>query len=69
MGGKRVAEGVRGNAFLDSGFSRGLLDGALQAGWVDMVAAFLAAAWIQGRLRSGEDVLPDQLARECYELS
>ena len=57
-----MAEGVRGNSFLDFGSSRGFLDGFLEGGFVDVVALGDACAGVLGKVWGGEEVLPQPVA-------
>lgn len=58
VGGEGVAEGVGADSFLDFGFFGGLFEGALQAGGVQVVTAFPAAARVERSFGGGEEVLP-----------
>ena len=62
VGGKGMAEGVGADAFLDACFLGGFFDGALEASFVYMVAAFCAGARVDGALGGGEEVLPGKFA-------
>jgi len=56
--GKRMAEGVTTDAFLDARFSGGFLDGALQNGGVEVMAAFFSSAWAERAFGDRKEILP-----------
>lgn len=59
MGGEGVAEGVGCDAFADSGDLLGFADGALEGGFVDVMAGGLAGLGVGVEGVSGEYVLPE----------
>jgi len=59
MGGKAVAEGVWANAFGDTGQLASFVDGFLDTVFVQVMALSRAAARINGKPISGEDILPE----------
>lgn len=66
-----MPEGVGADAFLNVGFLRRFFDRSLQAGGVEMVAAFLPAAGVGGAFGRGKEVLPGEFAAGigvfCFE--
>ncbi len=69
VGGEGVAEGVTGDALGEAGQGGGLLDGALEAGGAEVVAADVTCARIGGEAGGGEDELPDPIAAGGGELA
>ena len=57
-----LTEGVGGDKFIYLGEAGGLLDGFLQAGFVDMVALLDTSNGVSGMVGGGEDVLPGPFA-------
>ena len=62
VGGKGMAQSMRGGGFLDAGFAGGLPDGALEERLAEVMAAHGLAARVDGEIGSGKGVLRDPFA-------
>ena len=69
VGGEGVAEGVTGDALGDAGELRGLVDGMLQAGRVEVMAAEAAGERVDRQCGRREDVLPDPVVAGIGQLA
>ena len=62
MSSKKVPEGVAAGGFGQARHANGVFDGVLEIAFGDVMAAFFAAARVEGELRGREDVLPSPFA-------
>jgi len=60
--GETMAEGMRGNGFLDAGLLRRGADGFLEQAGVGVAAHGLFGLGVYGEARGGEEILPDEFS-------
>jgi hypothetical protein len=65
VGGKGVAEGVAANALGELGGDGGLANGALEDGFVEVVATAFVGGWVEVDACGGEEPLPGPFARRA----